>query len=146
MSHPARRPSTLLGPVLASMLTTGCAMLARMPIFGDYETAMRARDRGNYDAAEFIFNVCVQNDPLFKDCWIGLAEVKLNVRNDFKGAAENASKAIEIDPNYGWAYYTRGRARLAGMDLSTARQKLNAEQVDLQGAISDMTKAMECGV
>ena len=57
---------------------------------------------------------------------LGLEKAK---RGDLQGAIADWTKAIEMYPQYAYAYYNRGRAR--------------RELGDLQKAIADYTKAVE---
>lgn len=101
-------------------------------------------------------NVLIASDFLYN----GVLKAELH---DFNGAIEEYSKAIEIDPQYGKAYYDRGTAKAALEDFRGAIMDFNkaieidAENLDayvnrgnskamlndLRGAIFDFSKAIE---
>jgi len=125
---------------LAFLLLTSCS---QFPIAGEYDRALRYRAKGDHAMAEWSFRRGAERNPTDFHCWNGLAEMLLH-RSDFAGAEQAASRAIEISPTYGLAYWTRSLARSqrCGVD-ATQQQRL---LLDLDGAVADMSKAQELGV
>ena len=94
-------------------------------------------NRGNYDAAIYLFNKAIDSDPdneyLYNDrglCYLALGEIDTAIL-DF-------SKAIELEPDCVEAYYNRGHAYFRTGSKYTPEGKASLEK-----AISDYSKAVE---
>ena len=83
--------------------------------------------KGNINNAIIYLNEAIEIDP--HDARFFISRGTFKGTENYEDAIEDYTKAIEIDPNYHFAYFNRARVK--------------RELGDYQGAIDDYTKAIE---
>lgn len=74
-----------------------------------YARAHLLQQMGRLDEAAKEYTQMAQKDPTCAECFFNLGAMAMDVKQDYKNAIEQFSKAIAVDAAYSDAYYWRGK-------------------------------------
>ena len=101
---------------------------------------------GKFNRAIQQYDAILNMDDSYKQAWYNIAYIYLVYFEDFQGAADKFSRAIEADPQYAEAYFNRGLAyeEMGKFDLAeTDYRKALSLRENYEKAIEGLNRVLE---